>query len=85
LGVAADAIQAVFGNHGDVIDVVATEIGRLAGFQVAPDLLSWIDDRRTCHAAIPAVKLRPLVGAVAPLCAEMRSESFHSANDKGLV
>ena len=44
-GVAADAIQTVFGHVGDLSDRVSAQVGELIGFDVAPDLLGGIEVR----------------------------------------
>ena len=44
-GIAADAIQAVFCDSGDLIDGVAAQVGEFLGFEVAPCLLKRIQVR----------------------------------------
>ena len=49
--VAADAIQAGFGDCLNLSDRVATQVGKLAGFEIAKDLLGRIELRRVARQA----------------------------------
>ncbi len=42
-GVAADAVQAVFRNVGNLADGVGAQVGKFRGFEVAPDAFDWIE------------------------------------------
>ena len=51
LGVAADAVQAVFGEGLDFTDRIATQVGKLGRFEIAKCLLGWIEFRRVGRQA----------------------------------
>ncbi len=57
--VAADAIQAVFGACLDLSDGIATQVGELAGFEVAKDLLGRIELRRVARQAFDGQRFHP--------------------------
>ena len=64
LGVAADAIETAFGDGVDLTDRRTTQIGKFGRFEIAKDLLGWIEftrvgrqafDRRTRALSIDPV------------------------------
>jgi hypothetical protein len=54
LGVAADAMQAVFGDRGNLTDCVGAQVCELRGLEIPKDLFGGIELRRVAREALYA-------------------------------
>src|SRR6266849_6097201 len=84
-GVAADAVQSVFGGVRHLANGVGTEVRQLLGFHVAPRLLDWIEVRSIAGQRLNAQPIALVSNPVQHASAAVRRESIPDQDDRALL